>query len=161
MRSYPPLRVASAERPSPNGDLVSRQSSPARHTASMPSLRSGADRCTLRPGKNTLGGRGAEALPIAPLAWHPPVETITVPEHGPVLIQRITAAVVVRLDDQPLGVAPAELRHGAHIDLVGCRLTYEADVPASESVSVSPGLPPMGATPIPRNTASPLNGVAE
>jgi pSer/pThr/pTyr-binding forkhead associated (FHA) protein len=126
----------------------------------MPSLKSGADRCTLRPGKNTLGGRGAEALPVAALAWQPPVATITVPEHGPVLIQRITAAVVVRLDDQPLGVAPAELRHGAHIDLVGCRLTYEADVPASASASVSPGLPPMGATPIPRSAPTPLN-VAE
>ncbi len=106
----------------------------------MPILRSGADRCVLRPGKNTLGGRGAEALPVAALAWQPPVATITVPEHGPVLIQRITAAVVVRLDDQPLGVAPAELHHGAHIDLVGCRLTYEADVPGSEPAQPSNGV---------------------
>ena len=121
----------------------------------MPILRSGADRCTLRPGKNTLGGRGAEALPVTALAWQPPVATITVPEHGPVLIQRITAAVVVRLDDQPLGVAPAELHHGAHIDLVGCRLTFEADVPGGETVQPSNGLAPMGTTPVPRSAPTP------
>ena len=121
----------------------------------MPILRSGADRCVLRPGKNTLGGRGAEALPVSALAWQPPVATITVPEHGPVLIQRITAAVVVRLDDQPLGVAPAELRHGAHIDLAGCRLTYEADVAAHDTSSTSNGLAPTGSTPIPRSAPTP------
>jgi pSer/pThr/pTyr-binding forkhead associated (FHA) protein len=92
----------------------------------MPLLRSGADRCTLRPGANTLGGRGATALAVPALAWQPAVATITVPPQGPVLIQRTTASVVVRLDDEPLGVAPAELRHGAHIDFAGCRLTYDA-----------------------------------
>jgi pSer/pThr/pTyr-binding forkhead associated (FHA) protein len=126
----------------------------------MPILRSGADRCVLRAGKNTLGGRGVEALPITALAWQPAVATITVPEHGPVLIQRITASVVVRLDDQPLGVAPAELRHGAHIDLVGCRLTYEADVPGTEPASASAGLSPIGAPPISRSAPTP-NDVPE
>lgn len=91
----------------------------------MPILRSGHDRYLLRPGTNTLGGRGADAVPVATLAWQPAIATITVPEYGPVLIQRITAAVVVRLDDVPLGVAPAELRHGAHIDIGPNRLVYE------------------------------------
>jgi pSer/pThr/pTyr-binding forkhead associated (FHA) protein len=72
-----------------------------------------------------------------------------------VLIRRLTASVVVRLDEQPLGVAPAELRHGTHIDIAGCRLTYEADMPGSEpatagftpsesssTVGAPPGLPP-------------------
>lgn len=98
----------------------------------MPLLRSGTDRAVLRVGNNTLGGRGADALPVAALAWQPPVASITVPAHGPVLIRRLTASVVVRLDEQPLGVAPAELRHGTHIDIAGCRLTYEADPPGAE-----------------------------
>jgi pSer/pThr/pTyr-binding forkhead associated (FHA) protein len=113
-------------------ELLSRHRSPftaensARLTAAMPLLRSGAEQTVLRPGKNTLGGRGADALPVAGLAFQPAVATITLPEEGPVVIQRITAAVVVRLNDVPLGVAAAELRDGAHIDIAGCRLTYDA-----------------------------------
>ena len=94
----------------------------------MPLLRSGADRCTLRPGTNTLGGRGANALPVPALAWQPAVATITVQPQGPVLIQRTTASVVVRVNDEPLGVGPSELHHGAHIDFAGCRLTYDAEL---------------------------------
>jgi pSer/pThr/pTyr-binding forkhead associated (FHA) protein len=111
----------------------------------MPLLRSGTDRAVLRVGNNTLGGRGPDALPVAALAWQPPVATITVPAHGPVLIRRLTASVVVRLDEQPLGVAPAELRHGTHIDIAGCRLTFEADVPGAEPV-VAAGRSPAGST---------------
>jgi pSer/pThr/pTyr-binding forkhead associated (FHA) protein len=101
----------------------------------MPLLRSGADRCTLRPGTNTLGGRGQDALPVPALAWQPAVATITVQPQGPVLIQRTTASVVVRLNDQPLGVGPAELHHGAHIDFAGCRLTYDAELPAAPAAT--------------------------
>jgi pSer/pThr/pTyr-binding forkhead associated (FHA) protein len=107
----------------------------------MPLLRSGTDRAVLRVGNNTLGGRGADALPVAALAWQPPVASITVPAHGPVLIRRLTASVVVRLDEQPLGVAPAELRHGTHIDIAGCRLTFEADMPGTEPAQAA-GLTP-------------------
>jgi pSer/pThr/pTyr-binding forkhead associated (FHA) protein len=96
-----------------------------RLTAAMPQLRSGAEHSVLRPGKNTLGGRGPDALPIAGLAFQPAVATITLPEAGPALIQRVTAAVVVRLNDVPLGVAPAELRNGATIDVAGIRLVYD------------------------------------
>lgn len=94
----------------------------------MPLLRSGADRCVLRSGTNTLGGRGQHALRVPALAWQPAVATITVQPQGPVLIQRTTASVVVRLNDEPLGIGPAELRHGAHIDFGGCRLTFDAEV---------------------------------
>ena len=97
-----------------------------RLTAAMPQLKSGAEHSVLRPGKNTLGGRGADALPIAGLAFQPAVATITLPESGPAVIQRITAAVVVRLNDVPLGVAPAELRNGSTIDVAGIRLVYDA-----------------------------------
>src|SRR3954462_11248550 len=72
----------------------------------MPLLRSGTDRAVLRVGNNPLGGRGADSLPVAALAWQPPVASITVPAHGPVLIRRLTASVVVRLDEQPLRAAP-------------------------------------------------------
>ncbi|MFI5257783.1 MAG: FHA domain-containing protein [Gemmatimonadales bacterium] len=87
----------------------------------------------MRPGRNTLGGRGVDALPIAGLAFQPAVATITVPDEGPVVIQRVTAAVVVRLNDVPMGVAAVELRDGAHIDVGGCRLTYDAFSTISDS----------------------------
>ena len=35
------------------------------------------------------------------------------------------------------GVAPAELRHGTHIDIAGCRLTYEADMPGSDVMNAA------------------------
>jgi pSer/pThr/pTyr-binding forkhead associated (FHA) protein len=105
----------------------------------MPLLKSGADRVALRPGTNTLGGRGVDAVPVAALAFQPAVATITVNGDGPAIIQRSTASVVVRLDDQPLGVGPVELHHGAHIDFPGCRLTYETE--AAGATSVSPALP--------------------
>jgi len=91
----------------------------------------------LRPGKNTLGGRGADALPIAGLAFQPAVATITLPESGPAVIQRVTAAVVVRLNDVPLGVAPAELRNGATIDVAGMRLVYDAFGGTAEQAAAS------------------------
>jgi pSer/pThr/pTyr-binding forkhead associated (FHA) protein len=115
----------------------------------MPLLRSGADRCVLRPGANTLGGRGSNALPVPALAWQPAVATITVQPQGPVLIQRTTAAVVVRVNDEPLGVGPAELHHGAHIDFAGCRLTYDAEVgsAAEEGSGASTAQIPMANAP--------------
>ncbi len=123
----------------------------------MPLLRSGTDRAVLRVGNNTLGGRGADALPVAALAWQPPVASITVPAHGPVLIRRLTASVVVRLDEQPLGVAPAELRHGTHIDIAGCRLTYEADMPGTEPAQPAGGLTPAASSAIAAAPALPPN----
>lgn len=108
-----------------------------RLTAAMPQLKSGAEHSVLRPGKNTLGGRGADALPIAGLAFQPAVATITLPESGPAVIQRVTAAVVVRLNDVPLGVAPAELRNGSTIDVAGIRLVYDAFGGTAEQASAS------------------------
>src|SRR3954462_15510057 len=98
----------------------------ARTTAAMPLLKSGVEHAALRPGKNTLGWRGPDALPIAGLAFQPPLATIILPEQGPAVIQRITAAVVVRLNDVPMGVAAVELRNGATIDVSGTRLIYDA-----------------------------------
>lgn len=95
----------------------------------MPSFIVGEERCALRPGTNTIGGGGADALQLPALDWHSAVATITVPRAGTghVLIQRTCASVVVRLNDELLGIAPAELSNGAIVDFKGCRLTFEAD----------------------------------
>jgi FOG: FHA domain len=102
----------------------------------MPLLIVGAERCALYPGTHTIGGRGADALDIPAIDWRPPVASITVPAPGmgPCTIRRITAAVVLRVDGELLGVKPAELRNGAVIEFEGCKLTYEADVTGSSLV---------------------------
>ena len=106
----------------------------------MPLLILGSDRCALRPGLHTIGGRGPDALEISALEWRPAVASITVPMPGagPCTIRRITAAIVVRVDDVTLGIASAELHHGARIEFEGCRLTYEADVTGSALVHSAP-----------------------
>jgi pSer/pThr/pTyr-binding forkhead associated (FHA) protein len=95
----------------------------------MPLLIVGAERCSLQPGTHTIGGRGPDALDIPAVDWRPPVASITVPTPGmgPSTIRRITAAIVLRLDGELLGVGPAELRNGSIIEFEGCRLTFEAD----------------------------------
>jgi pSer/pThr/pTyr-binding forkhead associated (FHA) protein len=102
----------------------------------MPLLILGSDRCALRPGLHTIGGRGPDALEISALEWRPAVASITVPMPGagPCTIRRITAAIVVRVNDEPLGIAAAELHNGATVEFEGCRLTYEADVTGSVMV---------------------------
>ncbi|MEO5817904.1 MAG: FHA domain-containing protein [Gemmatimonadaceae bacterium] len=109
----------------------------------MPLLNSGADRCAMRTGTYTLGGNGADALPIASLEWRSAVATITVPSSGPSTIQRLTASVVVRLDHEPIGIAPKELRDGADIEFEGCHLTFSADNAGSATMtSASNGAEP-------------------
>jgi pSer/pThr/pTyr-binding forkhead associated (FHA) protein len=110
----------------------------------MPLLIVGAERCSLHPGTHTIGGRGVDALDIPAIDWRPPVASITVPAPGmgPCTIQRITAAIVVRVDGDLLGVRPAELRNGAVIEFEGCRLMYEADVTGSALVHSEEGSSP-------------------
>lgn len=93
----------------------------------MPLLNSGGERCALRTGYYTIGGSGREALPIASLEWRSPVATITVPSSGPSTIQRLTASVVVRVNQVLLGIAPSELIDGAIIEFDGCQLTFNSD----------------------------------
>lgn len=106
----------------------------------MPLLIVGAERCSLPRGTHTIGGRGADALELPALDWRPPVASITVPAPGmgPCTIRRMTAAIVVRVDGEALGVGPAELRNGASIEFEGCRLVYEADVTGSSLVHSDP-----------------------
>ncbi len=107
----------------------------------MPLLIVGAERCTLQPGTHTIGGRGPDALDIPALEWRPAVVSIMVPAPGmgPCTIRRITAAVVVRVDGELIGVAPVELRNGVSIEFEGCRLTFEADVTGRSLLHSNPG----------------------
>ena len=103
----------------------------------MPQLLHGADRCLLLPGTHSIGGRGADALELAALEWTAAVATITVPRPGMgiAVIQRTTASVVVRLNDEPLGIAPASLHNGDTIAFERCRLTYQTDNTGKSAVS--------------------------
>jgi pSer/pThr/pTyr-binding forkhead associated (FHA) protein len=93
----------------------------------MPFFISDDERCLLRPGNYTLGGRSANTLPLAALGFQPAVATVNVTEHGDVLIRRTTAAVVVRVNGEPLGVAPSSLPDGAQIEFDGCRISFRAE----------------------------------
>src|SRR5687767_15774427 len=84
--------------------------SSVRTVASNPSLRSGDDRCPLAPGVYGLGGRAADAIPLAALASQPRAAILTVSEECVVTLQRMTAAIVVRINDETVGVGPVELR---------------------------------------------------
>ncbi|MEO8624495.1 MAG: FHA domain-containing protein, partial [bacterium] len=93
----------------------------------MPLLNSGTESCALPTGTYTIGGHGPDALPLPSLEWRSPVATITVAPSGPSMIQRLTASVVVRLDEVTLGVAPQKLKDGAIIEFETCRLTFTSD----------------------------------
>jgi pSer/pThr/pTyr-binding forkhead associated (FHA) protein len=92
-----------------------------------PFLRAGNDRCALRSGVYGLGGRAADAVPLTALATEPRAASLTVSDGGVVTLQRITAAIVVRVDDETIGVGPVELRNGARIEFGNCRLVFETD----------------------------------
>ena len=103
----------------------------------MPQLLHGADRCLLLPGTHSIGGRGADALELSALEWTSAVATITVPRPGMgiAVIQRTTASIVVRLNDEPLGIAPASLHNGDTIAFEQCRLTYQTDNTGKSAVT--------------------------
>jgi pSer/pThr/pTyr-binding forkhead associated (FHA) protein len=93
----------------------------------MPLLLSDAERCMLQPGTYTVGGKGANALPIASLESSTAVAVIVVPPSGPSTIQRVAASVVVRLDHVPIGIAPKELLDGVQIEFDKYCLTFASD----------------------------------
>jgi pSer/pThr/pTyr-binding forkhead associated (FHA) protein len=51
-------------------------------------------------------------------------------EDGVTVLQRTTAAVVVRVDGEPVGISAVELHHGAKIEFGECRMVFECDAPA-------------------------------
>ena len=92
-----------------------------------PSLRAGDQHCPLAPGCYGLGGRAVDAIPLSALQSQPRAAILTVFEDGVTVLQRTTAAVVVRVDGETVGVAAVELRHGARIEFGECRLVFETD----------------------------------
>jgi pSer/pThr/pTyr-binding forkhead associated (FHA) protein len=104
----------------------------------MPLLDSGAERCALRTGAYTIGGHGPDALPLPSLEWRSPVATIMVPPSGPATIQRLTASVVVRLDEATLGIGPQKLNDGAIIEFETCRLTFTSDGAGDAMITGAP-----------------------
>jgi pSer/pThr/pTyr-binding forkhead associated (FHA) protein len=87
------------------------------------------ERYALRPGRNTLGGRGADAVALTLLTELTPAAVITIRPDGTALIQRISAAVIVKVDGGPLGAMPHPLHDGARISVGSARLTYAAGAP--------------------------------
>jgi pSer/pThr/pTyr-binding forkhead associated (FHA) protein len=105
---------------------------PARRFSPKPGLRTGDQHCPLAPGCYGLGGRAADAVPLGPLQSQPRAAVLTVFEDGVTVLQRTTAAVVVRVDGEPVGISAVELRHGARIEFGECRLVFETEAPASD-----------------------------
>jgi len=99
----------------------------ARSATPKPSLRAGDQLCPLIPGCYGLGGRAVDAVPLTLLQAQPRAAILTVFEDGVTVLQRTTAAVVVRVDGETVGVAAVELRHGAKIEFGECRLLFETD----------------------------------
>jgi pSer/pThr/pTyr-binding forkhead associated (FHA) protein len=93
------------------------------------------ERYPLRPGRNVLGGRGADAVALTMLAELAPAAVITLRPDGTALIQRISAAVIVKVDGGPLGALPHPLANGARISVGPARLTYAATAPEREEVT--------------------------
>src|SRR5689334_17700885 len=93
----------------------------------MTAVESSTDRCMLHAGTYSLGGRGATAMPLASLAHAPEVATIVIPTSGTATIQRLTASVLVRLDQTPIGIAPKALLDGVEIEFDGYRLLFNTD----------------------------------
>ena len=91
----------------------------------QPVMRAGDDRCALGLGVHGLGGRAPDAIKLGALESQPRAALVTVTEEGRTLLQRTTAAVMVRLDGETIGIAAVELWNGATIEFGECRLTFE------------------------------------
>jgi pSer/pThr/pTyr-binding forkhead associated (FHA) protein len=96
-------------------------------------LRAGEDRCALGPGVHGLGGRANDAIKLTALESQPRAAILTVGEDGTTVLQRTTAAVMVRIDGETVGIAAVELHHGAAIEFGDCRVVFETDASAATS----------------------------
>ena len=89
-----------------------------------------------------------------------------VSEDGKALLQRTTAAIMVRIDGQTIGVGPVELRHGDTIEFGECRLRFEADATTTSLPRRRTGERPVPVStptverPLPQGTMSPAASVA-
>ena len=82
------------------------------------------ERFALQPGENTLGGVGNGNVKAASLAALPPFAVITVLQGMPVSIKGLGSTLTVRVEGYVLGSEARELRHGARIEVKGCRIRY-------------------------------------
>jgi len=113
----------------------------------QPILRAGEQQYPLTPGVHPLGGRAPDAVPLAALQSQPRAATLTVSGEGVVILQRTTASVVVRVDGEPIGIAPIELRGGTRIEFGDCRVWFETEAPSAASSARSTSEQPLtGAT---------------
>lgn len=71
----------------------------------------------LRPGQTMLGGAGTNCVDDPELRAVPTAAVITVTGGGVPTIHRISAAVLVRLDDVVVAATPVEIRDGARIQV--------------------------------------------
>jgi pSer/pThr/pTyr-binding forkhead associated (FHA) protein len=104
---------------------------PATPLTAVPSLRVGDQTYPLQHGLHGLGGRAADSVRLPALESQPRAATLTISRDGSALLQRTTASIVVRLDGEPIGIAPVELRHGMWIEVADCRFTFETDAPVA------------------------------
>jgi len=107
-----------------------------------PILRVGEESCCLQPGVHALGGRAPDAIRLSALDSQARAAALSVAEDGTALLQRLTAAVMVRINGETLGIAAVELHHGDMIDLGDCRLTFESDPTVATSAARRPGSRP-------------------
>lgn len=111
---------------------------PALPLVAQPVMRAGDDRCALGPGIHGLGGRAPDAIKLGVLESQPRAAVVTVTDEGKTLLQRTTAAVMVRLDGETIGIAAVELWNGATIEFGECRLTFETgSVPSTHARRLS------------------------
>ena len=66
-------------------------------------------------------------MPLAALQSQPRAATLTVSDSGVTVLQRTTASVVVRVNGEPIGIKPIELRHGTWIEFGECRMLFECE----------------------------------
>jgi pSer/pThr/pTyr-binding forkhead associated (FHA) protein len=90
-------------------------------------LRAGEERFALGPGVHGLGGRAHDAVKLTVLENQPRAAILTVSHDGTTMLQRTTAAVMVRIDGETVGIAAVQLNHGASIEFGDCRLMFEAE----------------------------------
>jgi len=113
--------------------LPAAPDAPVLPLVAQPTLCAGDERCPLRPGVHGLGGRASDAIKLSALETQPRAAILSVGADGTVMLQRTTAAVMVRIDGETIGIAAIELFHGATIEFGDCRLVFETDAPLATS----------------------------
>ena len=128
--------------------------------AAHPTLRAGDEQFPLTPGVHALGGRAPDAVPLAALQSQPRAATLIVSPEGATVLQRTTASVVVRVDGEPIGIAPLELKTGTRIEFGDCRLWFETEASSTASAARTTSEQPAAGTTTAAGRVLPLNGAA-